>query len=551
MRLVPLLLLLLSAPVHAEWLVLLDTTDRHGHLETREGKGGAALLGGYLANARAAAPGRVLLVDSGDMFQGTMVSNLSEGAAVVRALNALGYDAAAVGNHEFDYGPVGENAVPKSPKEDPLGALKARAAEAKFPLLSANVSGKNLPWKSWHLTQVGGVKVAIVGGTSEDLFRTTIKPNLVGLRVEPLVASVSRAAAEARKAGAQVVVVAVHAGGSCPHRKSALTSEEPGDLSGCEDGSELFRLARGLQARAKNGEGGKVDALFGGHTHKALTAVVDGLPVAQPHASGMELAEIAIEIEKGKPTGRFRVEPATTIRADGVYKGKPVTADEKVAATFTADLARAAEKRAAPVGVRLEGGLHRAFARESPLGNLVADLMRQAAGADFGLTNGGGLRADLPDGPLTYGALFEALPFDNRLATVEIEGVALRRMLRKNLESDRGILSISGARVSARCAEKGLVVDVLTDGGKPLEDGRRYRVATSDFLALGGDDFGAVASQMQPRIDDNLILRDLVAEKLAKLAKDGVLRGDDPRFWNPAQRRMDLPMPRPVRCHSK
>jgi 5'-nucleotidase len=509
------LLIWLCGVARADWLTLLDTTDRHGHVEAKDGRGGAAMLGGYLANARKAGP--VVLVDSGDLFQGTMVSNLGEGQAVVRAMNALGYQASALGNHEFDFGPVGPHAVPKEPKEDPLGALRARAAEAKFVLLSANIVGEKVPWKKWTLVTAGGVKVGMVGGTSEDLFRTTIKPNLVGLKVEPLAPAIIAAATEARKAGAAIVVVMVHAG---EH--------------------ELLDLARELQKTKL------VNALFGGHTHKTLNTVVDGLPVAQPLAGALELAEIDLEIENGKATGKFRLEPNTPIREHAEYKGAPVTADEKVAASFAEDVARAAQKRAAAIGVSLEGGIPRAFTRESPLGNLVADLMRVAGHADIGLTNGGGLRADLPPGPLTYGALFEALPFDNRLATLQMKGSALRNMLMRNLQHDHGIFSVSGAHLSAHCTEKGLTVDIEI-GGKPIDDGHLYRVATSDFLALGGDDFDT-GSVKELKIDEDLVLRDLVAGELAHMAKGGVLSGSDPRFWDPSHRRIDSP-PRPVKCH--
>src|SRR5207237_4735443 len=115
--------------------------------------------------------GPSLLVDSGDLFQGTMVSNLAEGAPVVRAMNALGYAASAVGNHEFDFGPVGPHATAHA-GEDPLGALRARAAEASFPFLSANITAEiknsaaiKLPWKKWQLVTVAGVTVGLVGGT--------------------------------------------------------------------------------------------------------------------------------------------------------------------------------------------------------------------------------------------------------------------------------------------------------------------------------------------------------------------------------------------------
>src|SRR5215212_973014 len=102
------------------------TSDLHGTVLPRGDRGGLALLGGYVRNlrrARARDGGGVLLVNSGDMFQGTLESNLNEGAAVVDAYNRLGYAAAAVGNHEFDYGPVGPDETAQPPGQDPRGAL--------------------------------------------------------------------------------------------------------------------------------------------------------------------------------------------------------------------------------------------------------------------------------------------------------------------------------------------------------------------------------------------------------------------------------------------
>src|ERR1700704_2046011 len=123
-------------------LSIIATTDLHGGVIQRGDRGGLALLGGYVHNVRVARlrdRGAVLLVDSGDMFQGTLESNLNEGAVVVRAYNGLGYAAAAIGNHEFDFGPAGPEAVPRTPADDPRGALKARAVEARFPFLAANI----------------------------------------------------------------------------------------------------------------------------------------------------------------------------------------------------------------------------------------------------------------------------------------------------------------------------------------------------------------------------------------------------------------------------
>src|SRR5689334_22386379 len=111
---------------------LVGTNDLHGGVLEDNGRGGLALLDGYLSNlraARAADGGAVLLLDAGDLFQGTLESNLNEGAVVVDAYNAIGYHAATLGNHEFDYGPVGPRAVATSPDEDPRGALKARLSQ--------------------------------------------------------------------------------------------------------------------------------------------------------------------------------------------------------------------------------------------------------------------------------------------------------------------------------------------------------------------------------------------------------------------------------------
>ena len=122
-------------------LSIVGTTDLHGFALPSRGRGGLALLGGYLRNLRAARAGdggAVLLLDAGDTFQGGIESNLSEGALVVDAYNALGYDALAIGNHEFEYGAV-DIWDGDQESTDMRGALKAAAVRARFPFLAANL----------------------------------------------------------------------------------------------------------------------------------------------------------------------------------------------------------------------------------------------------------------------------------------------------------------------------------------------------------------------------------------------------------------------------
>ncbi len=140
-----------AGPIHLTLVATNDlhgwamgVTDRYGAAEIH--RGGLATLAGYVKVLRAENPGGVVLVDAGDLFQGTLMSNITEGAVVIDAFNLLGYDAAAIGNHEFDYGPVGAVSVATQPGIDPFGALKARILQARFPLLSTNIyAGRRRP----------------------------------------------------------------------------------------------------------------------------------------------------------------------------------------------------------------------------------------------------------------------------------------------------------------------------------------------------------------------------------------------------------------------
>src|SRR5262245_23643252 len=135
-----------AAPQKVVDITIVGTSDLHGRVGT------LPLLGGYLGAIRAKNPDGVVLVDAGDMFQGTLESNMNEGAAVIDAYKVLGYDAVAIGNHEFDYGPVGDAATVRKgakpgPEQDSRGALKARVLQAKgaFPVLAANLLEDNHP----------------------------------------------------------------------------------------------------------------------------------------------------------------------------------------------------------------------------------------------------------------------------------------------------------------------------------------------------------------------------------------------------------------------
>ncbi len=568
------------APARAEPRVrnieVYATTDVHGHMEPHavrvpgagharfSERGGLALIGGYLKNARAHFPGRVLLLDGGDMFQGTLASNLSEGAAMLRGLNELGYAAAALGNHEFDYGPIGEAAIPHKPGDDPRGALRARIQEARFPVLATNLitPPEEKLVAPYALTEVDGVPIAIVGGTTEGLFQTTMRPNLEGLRVGSLATAVRAAAIEARRAGARIVIALVHAGGDCNREPRAFHSGQPDDLSGCRSDEEAFVLARAL-SRTDEAHAPYVDAIVGGHTHQPITAVVGGMPFIQAGKNGDFLAHLSIEVRgRGKDavaTGKFAIEHAIPICSRVQQNGScalegdrdsrpaeyfgPVTPDPKVSAAIAGDLARAHEIAARPIGVELPSGLSAAYGEESPLGNYAADAIRAAGQADVGFVNGGGLRADLPPGPLSYGSLYESFPFENEVVTVALPGADLLRTVLRNLRSRYGALSYSGLRVRAECKDDRIRAEITLANGRPLDPRATYKIATLDFLLRGGD--GALNGSAIPWRSAGLIRT--VMEKTLH-AHVGALHPTEHGLFDRANPRVAITGGRPLGC---
>ncbi|HET6283359.1 MAG TPA: 5'-nucleotidase C-terminal domain-containing protein [Polyangia bacterium] len=548
-----------APPARTMVVSVVGTNDLHGHVEA------LPRFGGYLRNLRRVRGkdgGAVVLVDAGDMFQGTLASNLGEGAAVIRAYNALGYSAAAIGNHEFDFGPEGPAATPLSPSDDPRGALKARAAEARFPLLAANLTEApaNLPvaWRNVRPTAVitvGRLKVGIIGVTTTGTPRTTIAINFQGLTVTPLAAAIAAEARRLRKgdAGADLVVVIAHAGGDCRQ----LT--DPSDVTSCDKQGEIFQVARALPT-------GAVDVIVAGHTHEAVAHRVAGIPVIESYSGGRAFGRVDVTFTLGDGAAlrqrprllEAKIFAPQTICTDGPagtgdtcgdqhYEGAPVVADQRVAAVIAPDVKRAAVLRQERLGPTVTAPLTRDRKKESPLGNLFADLMRAATpGADLAITNGGGLRSDIPSGPLTYGQLFEAYPFDNRLFTVNMTGADLRELLAQNLSRGGAIVSISGIRVSARCEGTAIVTSVVRDpGGAPIGPDEHLTIVTSDFLATGGDGLFSESVQGTGH-GEGIGIRDAMVALLR--ARGGVIGGDQPALFDSGHPRISYPGQRPVRC---
>lgn len=541
-----------SAPPEFDHLVLVGTTDLHGSVERREEVigatrqtirwGGLDLFGGYLENLRQAYPDRVVLLDSGDVFQGTLVSNLYEGQPVIESYNLLGYGAGAVGNHEFDYGPAGPRSVATAPGEDQLGALKRLIATARHPMLAANIvekrTGRRPEWvRATTMIDRGGVRLGIIGLITEQTPSATFPTNVEHLQFLDPAAVTIEAARSLRTAGARAIIVTAHLGGVC------TDLDDPLDTSSCDPDTELFELARNLPP-------GTVDVIFGGHTHRRVRQYVNGIALAQAASHGREFAVVDLWVDRSKPSVRTAIRmpvmiceqlfagtegcdprqpPASISLVPATFEGRPVVPRADVSALLAPYVDAVRQKRAEKLGVQTTAPITRE-GDESPLGSLTTDMLRLSfPQAQIAIQNPGGLRADLP-GPkeLTYGDVYEAFPFDNLITLVTLTGSELREVLRHGASGEFGFFQVSGVKLvidpqpqTTDGRRRGSLVSASLSDGTPIRDDATYVVAMNDFLAAGGDGLLPFIKDIPPDriITTPVTIRDAVIGGMKKLGR--------------------------------
>ncbi len=530
---------------------VVSTNDLHGAISR------VAIIAGFVKNLRelqASEGGGVMLLDAGDMWQGTLESNLGEGRGMVQAFNAARYDAAAIGNHEFDYGPVGDAVTPTTDRDNPRGALFARAAEAKFSILTANLFDRAtrslVDWPNISPTALierAGVRIGVIGVTTEATLRTTIRANVRDIRVASLSRTIKKRTRELRRKGARIILVLAHAGGKCSRYAN------PDDLSSCEQDAEIFRVARALPK-------GSVDAIFAGHTHGAIAHRVNGIPIIEAYSNGHAFGRIDFAfdttrsrvvdttIHPPQPVCQDRSATLETCRP-GAYEGKPVVPDAGVLAAVAHELDLAKQQASKPLNVRAMRKFTRSHDKESSLGNLMTDLMRAARPtADVAVLTTGGVRAPILPGPITYGEFYQVFPFDNRFASLTVSGKELESIVTKNLRSKGALVLLSGIRVHVRCRNRRLVVRMSRSSGHRIKHQDRVSVLTSDFLATGGDgtftDLPNRASRIA--VENEAPIREALVEVLMR--KERTLDPSDKSIDPRRAKRMNYLGNRPLNC---
>jgi 2',3'-cyclic-nucleotide 2'-phosphodiesterase / 3'-nucleotidase / 5'-nucleotidase len=434
-------------------LRIITTNDFHGALEPRPDnggamRGGAAWVASAIDKARSecAAPEcESVLVDAGDLFQGTPASNLSYGRSVVGVFNQLGYAATALGNHDFDWG---------------RDTLRALMRAAHFPILGANVrdvAGRDIPWiPNDTIVQRGAYRVGIVGVSDIETPRTTKATNVTGLVFADPAPIIDSTANALRARGADVVIVLAHEGAFCSRDGT----------SSCA--GEIVDLARRLTS--------KVDAIVSGHTHSVVNTEVNGIPIVQASSRGQSIAVVDVPLKGGAAVHEVRAVYTDSLTPSAEVRSLVASATSRVGPLVDRPIARIGEDM-------LRSGA------QYPLGNLIADAMRVEGAGDVGIMNNGGIRANLRAGTATYGSLFEVMPFANVLYRVTVRGSELRRYLEQSIRRGSPNVHVSGARVTYDTTRApGSRITAASVGGAPLAEAKSYRVVINDFML--GDSLG-------------------------------------------------------------
>jgi 5'-nucleotidase/UDP-sugar diphosphatase len=458
---------------------ILYFNDLHGHLVpfAREGDttrvGGAARMATLVKQLRQEnrLRGRpTLLLEGGDIFQGTVLSSVFKGEPDFKFLNTIQLDAMVLGNHEFDFG---------------LDILRKRIAEARFPVLAANVRMKDgslltEPYAIQRLSN--GVRVGILGLITDDTPETTDPINVEPLIFEPPLLTAAKYVPEL-EAKADILIALTHIGSEADVRLAKVYRE--------------------------------IDVVVGGHDQVLIRRPLleHETIIVQAQEHGLYLGRIDVEVDEDLDDVELVSDTIYTIT------GK-IPEDPEVAAlvaSYTRRLDRELGRTIGRLTAPLEGDRHEIRKRPTNFGFLLTTLMRELTKADFAVLNSGGVRSSIDAGPVTMGEIVQALPFANRIMTVQLPGDAVRQLVERSLGAQKrsdggGFLQVSGLSYDPG-GSSGLSIEV---NGKPITPDSLYTVAITDFLFNGGDGYDLFKRVGRNPRDTGILLAQALTEHIRK-----------------------------------
>ncbi|MBI6152269.1 bifunctional UDP-sugar hydrolase/5'-nucleotidase [Serratia surfactantfaciens] len=473
-------------------ITILHTNDHHGHFWQNDhgeyGLGAQKTLVDGIRQEVAAQGGSLLLLSGGDINTGVPESDLQDAEPDFRGMNLVGYDAMAIGNHEFD---------------NPLSVLRQQEKWATFPLLSANIyqksTGQRL-FKPYALFDKQGIKIAVIGLTTDDTAKMGNPEYFTDIEFRVPAPEAKRVVEQLRQdEKPDVIIAATHMG---HYDNGQHGSNAPGDVE----------MARSLPA-------GYLDMIVGGHSQDPVCMAGDnrkqvdyvpGTPCAPDRQNGTWIVQAH---EWGKYVGRadfefrngelklvhYQLIPVNlkkkVEKADGtserVYYTQQIAEDPTMMKLLTPFQEKGKEQLNVKIGSvngKLEGDRSKVRFVQTNLARVMLAAQMERADADFAVMSGGGVRDSIESGDITYKNVLKVQPFGNTLVHVDMKGSEIEQYLAvvANMQPDSGAYA-QFANVSLVADGKG--VSEVKINGQPLQADKTYRMATLNFNALGGDGY--------------------------------------------------------------
>ncbi len=462
--------LFLPLALTAKTTTIYHTSDVHGFFYPKNGQGGFAALAAVIK----AGPASYMLLDSGDFANGTVETRNSKGLKGVQMMNHMSYDAATIGNHEFDF--KGEGVAPL-------------LANAQFAVLAANFfeasTGKYppsvLPYK---LFDENGVKVAVIGLAN----RTPTNPSKLYSYGKPLPA-LKKALKELESKQPDVVIVLVH---------DSLQDEKHGTQSYVKDIARKF--------------GGQVHVVLGGHAHNIFqNKYIGGTLFVE---SGTALQNVSrITVETDDKTGKF-----VSAKSELIPLVVAQTGEDAEVKAYADSLREPGVDEVLGEAAQTLSRQAQADRQDAPLNDWIADLIREYAGTQIAIHNNGGTRVDMEKGPVTKRDLIDIHPFDNTVTLVTVDGKFLKKFVKKSF-APNSLFSYSGMTVTYTKNKKGKIKDIeIFVDGQPVQNRRKYTLATNTYIANGGSEgwmFKHISAKDKKPLGSKTI-RDLMEDALRK-----------------------------------
>ncbi|NYE03611.1 2',3'-cyclic-nucleotide 2'-phosphodiesterase/3'-nucleotidase/5'-nucleotidase [Bacillus niacini] len=452
---------------------LLGLNDLHGQLDTdtKVTRDGQSVLAGsmeYTAAAirqREATNENTLLVNAGDMIGGSpLISALFQDEPTVEVMESLGMDVGTLGNHEFDEG-IAELQRMINGGEHPQGKGTKGYDGMNFPVIAANAfdksTGKLVTGTPYVVKEVGGQKIGFIGVITQETPDMIVTKGNENLQITDEAEAIDKYTAELKAQGIEAIVVLAH---------------NPTNQDGYVDLYDATRIAETVND--------EVDVIFAAHNHAFNDKVVDNKLIVQAYSYGSAFSDVDLELHP--VTGEIIKKEAEVVT---VYQAN-YTADPAVAAIM-----KKYEDEIAPMKAEVVGNSLTTLAKAYPsvatefgdngLGNLLADGMKAAMNSDFALMNGGGVRAQLDAGEVTFGDLFSIQPFGNVLNKTYLSGADLKEVLNKQITPKGLDFHISGFKYTYtwdNTAKTGQVVDLFLPNGEKLDPAKEYSVVLNNYM---------------------------------------------------------------------